>query len=82
MTTCRCLGLALPPTPEIANLLAFTYPKAFLDTFASVSSESEQQSLKFVLLSGALVEKDQSKRLWFLDQARKVRVSPEPALGR
>lgn len=82
MTTCRCLGLALPPTPEIANLLAFTYPKAFLDTFTSVSSESEQQSLKFVLLSGALVEKDQSKRLWFLDQARKVRVSPEPALGR
>lgn len=72
----------MPPTPEIANLLAFTYPKAFLDTFASVSSESEQQSLKFVLLSGALVEKDQSKRLWFLDQARKVRVSPEPALGR
>ncbi|KAH8081438.1 hypothetical protein HD553DRAFT_315553 [Filobasidium floriforme] len=68
-----CLGLAMPPTPEIAHLLAFTYPQAFLDTFARISTEKDLLGFKFVSLSGALVEKDQSRSLWFLDQERKVR---------
>jgi hypothetical protein len=65
----------MPPTPEIAHLLAFTYPQAFLDAFARISSEKDLPGFKFVSLSGALVEKDQSRSLWFLDQERKVRVS-------
>jgi hypothetical protein len=64
----------MPPTPEIAHLLAFTYPQAFLDAFARISSEKDLPGFKFVSLSGALVEKDQSRSLWFLDQERKVRV--------
>jgi hypothetical protein len=72
----RCLGLAMPPTPEIAHLLAFTYPQAFLDAFARISTDEDLLGFKFVSLSGALVEKDQSRSLWFLDQERKVRVSP------
>jgi hypothetical protein len=71
----RCLGLAFPPTPEMAHLLAFTYPQAFLDAFTRVSSEKDLLAFKFVCLSGAFVEKDQSRSLWFLDQERKVRVS-------
>ncbi|KAG7571014.1 hypothetical protein FFLO_00978 [Filobasidium floriforme] len=68
-----CLGLAMPPTPEIAHLLAFTYPQAFLDAFARISTDEDLLGFKFVSLSGALVEKDQSRSLWFLDQERKVR---------
>jgi hypothetical protein len=59
----------------MAHLLAFTYPQAFLDAFARISSEKDLLGFKFVSLSGALVEKDQSRSLWFLDQERKVRVS-------
>jgi hypothetical protein len=65
----------MPPTPEIAHVLAFTYPQAFLDAFARISTEKDLLAFKFVCLSGALVEKDQSRSLWFLDQERKVRVS-------
>jgi hypothetical protein len=71
----RCLGLAIPPTPELAELLAITYPKAMLDTFARSYSLEEQRRFRFVCLSGALVERDQNKTMWFLENERKLRVS-------
>ena len=78
----RCLGLAIPPTAEIAQLLAITYPKNLLDTFARNSSTEEQQRFRFICLSGALVERDQNKTMWFLENERKLRVSGSSLDGR
>jgi len=78
----RCLGLAIPPTVELAQLLAITYPKALLDTFARAYSPEEQQRFRFICLSGALVERDQNKTMWFLENERKLRVSGALIAGR
>lgn len=45
--------------------------KAFVD--AKVAGEGKK--FRFVHLSGMFVEKDQTKRLWFMNEGRKIRVS-------
>lgn len=45
--------------------------KAFVD--AKVAGEGTK--FRFVHLSGMFVEKDQKKRLWFMNEGRKIRVS-------
>ena len=45
--------------------------KAFVD--AKVAGEG--QKFRFVQLSGMFVEKDRRKKLWFMDEGRKIRVS-------
>jgi hypothetical protein len=59
----------------MADLLALVYPQMFVKTFAEVSTEEEQRGMRFVLLSGAFVERSQTKSLWFLQEERRLRVS-------
>lgn len=52
------------------------YPRAFFDAMTSTPSfSSRTQPFRHVHLSGAVVESDQTRTLWFFSEGRKARVS-------
>lgn len=67
------------PTPsEMMDEVEVQYPLALANALISsrTSGKSEEQDsskLRFLFISGTLSERDQSKKLWFLEQGRKAR---------
>jgi hypothetical protein len=73
-----CLGTNIPvKDPQLNRKVNFEYALATAKTFAALE---HTRPFHFVYLSGALVEKDSEKRLWFLAENRKMRGQLENAL--
>jgi hypothetical protein len=54
----------------------FEMPVAFIRTMSKVvAGEPRKRPFRFVLLSGVFVEQDEGRWLWFLEHARKTKVS-------
>jgi len=66
-----CLGTA-SSTREVHIDYTMAAANAFATTLASTLDAGKK--FRFIYLSGALAEKDQEKRLWFLENGRKMRV--------
>ena len=67
---CRSLG-----TFEGNPIVETDYPRAFFDAVTSTPTfTSRSQPFHHVHLSGAVVESDQTKTLWYYARARKARV--------
>lgn len=47
------------------------YPLAFANAFAPTI----EKPFRFIHCSGALIEKDQTKPLWFLEEGRRIKVN-------
>ncbi|KAJ6626250.1 hypothetical protein B0H10DRAFT_1906815 [Mycena sp. CBHHK59/15] len=61
--------------------LEIDYPLAFVRAFApTISARQSPTPFRYLHLSGALVEQDQAKPLWFLSQRRKTKGRAESAL--
>ena len=53
------------------------YPMAFLEAMAPVlKTNSPTTPFRYVHLSGKFVRQNQEEKLWFLEQPRKIKVSP------
>jgi hypothetical protein len=74
------LGLAMPKTPADGLLINQTYPLETAKALFSHIFSDKHKPFRFVYISGALVEKDQSKSLWLLPEARKMRGRTETGL--
>jgi nucleoside-diphosphate-sugar epimerase len=74
-----CLGTNIPIKPaELNRKINFDY--ALVAACAFAKATKNKASVRFVYLSGALVEKDPNKRLWILEENRKMRGELENAL--
>ncbi len=74
-----CLGTNVPIKPaQLNRKINFDYAIGTARTFAEATKNKSQ--VRFVYVSGALVEKDPNKRLLFLDENRKMRGELENAL--
>jgi hypothetical protein len=52
------------------------YPMAFIEAMTRVlETQSTMSPFRYVHLSGKFVRQNQEERLWFLEKARKIRVS-------
>lgn len=75
-----CLGTNIPVKPPSLNRkINFEYVLATARTFVELTKERKPES-HFVYLSGALVEKDPNKTLWFVQENRRMRGELENAL--
>lgn len=72
-----CLGIAVPKTPEDGKRIDHDYPLATAKAF---QDNATTKNFRFVYVSGALVEKDQDKKLWILSGMRKLRGRTELGL--
>jgi hypothetical protein len=63
------LGLAMPKTAEDGQRINQAFPLAA----AKALLPNSNNNFRFVYISGALVEKDQTKKLWLVPEARKMR---------
>jgi hypothetical protein len=74
-----CLGTNVPVRPaELNRKINFEFALATARRFSSVFLDTQNQvatkkKFRFVYLSGALPEKDETKKLWFLADNRKMR---------
>ncbi|KAH8703739.1 hypothetical protein BGW36DRAFT_369904 [Talaromyces proteolyticus] len=79
-----CLGTNVPVRPaELNRKINFEFALGTANTFSAAfiaNKGQEQRTFKFVYLSGALTEKDENKKLWFLNENRKMRGELENAL--
>ncbi|KAK5122347.1 hypothetical protein LTR85_004258 [Meristemomyces frigidus] len=82
-----CLGTNFPVSPpELNRKMNFEYALDTARTFAALArgkqnaGEPGAGAFRFVYNSGALVEKDATARLWFLEKTRKMRGDIENAL--
>lgn len=51
------------------------YPLAFLESMATaLQTQPSRPRFKYVHLSGKFVRQNQEERLWFLEEARKIKV--------
>ncbi|KAK3324591.1 hypothetical protein B0T19DRAFT_233222 [Cercophora scortea] len=70
--------------PTTARTISFDYPLAaarvFSQRYNKNTVDGGKKKFHFVYLSGGAVERDQSKKLWFLQEERKVRGQAELAL--
>ena len=74
-----CLGTNIPVKPaELNRKINFDYALATARVFAEATKN--KTSVRFIYLSGALTEKDASKRLWIVEDNRKMRGELENAL--
>ncbi|KAN0120233.1 hypothetical protein V8E51_002441 [Hyaloscypha variabilis] len=74
-----CLGTNIPVKPaELNRKINFDYALATANAFSEATKN--KPSIRFVYLSGALPEKDPNKRLWILEDNRKMRGELENAL--
>ncbi|KAK4696977.1 hypothetical protein P7C71_g1036, partial [Lecanoromycetidae sp. Uapishka_2] len=64
---------------ELLHRVSIDYQQAAADAFASAAAASGVK-MRFVYVSGGLVERDQSKSLWFTEELRKVRGRSETIL--
>ena len=79
----RCIGVK-PNDNAPSDLLrrvSIDYQQAAAEAFVSATAASGVK-MRFVYVSGGLVERDQSKSLWFTDELRKVRVRVSPCFTR
>jgi hypothetical protein len=53
--------------------LELQYPKAFADSIARTLAMNGKR-FRYVHLSGAMVERDQTKALWFKSNVRRIKV--------
>lgn len=76
----RTLGKARMPDNETNKRVSIDYTLAAARAFeASLSSQQETVSnnntkFRFIYLSGAAAERDQTKSLWFMQDYRRIRV--------
>jgi hypothetical protein len=76
-----CLGSNIPvKPPELNRKINFDYAITTARMFANLFDKSRTDSFRFVYLSGALPEKDQEKKLWFLAENRRMRGELENSL--
>ena len=70
------LGIAFPKEQEIYRRVNVDYTKAAAQTLGKMASEGSMAEgrFRFAYCSGALPERDQEKKLWFLEEGRKLRV--------
>lgn len=59
--------------PEVHKDLTIAAAQAFQTHIARKKASSVGQKFRFVYVSGAFVERDRSKSLWFLSETRKMR---------
>ncbi|MCJ1448902.1 MAG: hypothetical protein MMC23_009421 [Stictis urceolatum] len=73
------LGIAFPKEQEIYRRVNVDYTKAAAQTLGKMASEGSMAEgrFRFAYCSGALPERDQEKKLWFLEEGRKLRGSAE-----
>jgi nucleoside-diphosphate-sugar epimerase len=75
-----CLGTNIPVKPPSLNRkINFEYALAAARTFVELA-KAKKSPTRFVYLSGALVEKDPNKTLWFVQENRRMRGELENAL--
>lgn len=70
LTTRRALGKAIMPNSETARRVSLDYTL----TAARLFQEKCQKPFRFIYCSGAAVERDQTKPLWFMQEYRRIRV--------
>lgn len=84
-----CLGSNIPiQPPELNRKINFDYAVSTARMFADLIESSSESTMtprtsktfKFIYLSGALPEKDQKKKLWFLAENRQMRGELKNAL--
>ncbi|KAI9712046.1 MAG: hypothetical protein M1820_001755 [Bogoriella megaspora] len=72
------LGKASIPDQEVARKVSIDYTmtaaKVFSEAHAELSNESRK--FRFIYLSGIAAERDQTKKLWFMQEYRRIRVCP------
>ena len=72
-----CLGIAMA-NMETQKLVNSDYTMAAVNAFAThlapATRERTGKKFRFIYTSGAMVERDQNKGLWFYGEARKLRV--------
>lgn len=56
---------------DTARKVSIDYTNAAVKALDQIS---EGKKIRFVYLSGAIVERDQTKPLWFLQEPRRIRV--------
>jgi nucleoside-diphosphate-sugar epimerase len=79
-TCIYCLGTNIPVKPPSLNRkINFEYALATLRIFVELT-KGKKSPTRFVYLSGALVEKDPNKTLWFVQENRRMRGELENAL--
>ncbi|PGH27640.1 hypothetical protein AJ80_00653 [Polytolypa hystricis UAMH7299] len=77
------LGKAFMSDNEVARKINIDYILAAAKAFSQVSSQGEQKKkkkIRFVYVSGAMVERDQSKSLWVAGEYRRIRGQVENEL--
>jgi hypothetical protein len=85
-----CLGTNIPVQPaELNRRINFDFAIGIAQSFSATvlttstkTASTRRGKFKFVYLSGALPEKDQTKRLWFLADNRRMRGQLENELLR
>lgn len=72
------LGVARSLSPEQNRKINLDYTITAARTFAEQFAEGdgEGKKFRFVYLSGMLTERDPEKKLWFMREARLIRVGP------
>ena len=69
-----CLGGPTRLTTEAHRKINFNFTIAAATAFLHAKVSGDGKKFTFIYLSGIFVEKDQARKLWFLTEARKIRV--------
>ncbi|KAL9097058.1 MAG: hypothetical protein Q9165_001022 [Trypethelium subeluteriae] len=76
-----CLGKAWMPDSDMARKVSVDYTLAAVRAFDRANATANNdKKLRFVYLSGAASERDQTKPLWFLQDYRRIRGQVENEL--